>query len=77
MKTSRNIGLFSIIFFILGNLGFAAEKVQQQTYVSSIILTAPWGQKNLFMDKEPSPPGEFGIFDQYTRHPNVVDQGPV
>src|SRR3972149_10805647 len=67
--------IFSGVFYILSLTAFGTE--QQQTYVSNIILSAPWGQKNLFMDKEPSPPGEFGIFDPYTRDPNAVDQGPI
>jgi hypothetical protein len=29
------------------------------------------------MDKEPSPPGEFGIFDPYSRDPKAFDEGPV
>jgi hypothetical protein len=65
------------LFLIIPVLGICADSTLQGTYVSSVILTAPWGQKNLFMDKEPSPPGEFGIFDQYSRDPSVVDQGPV
>jgi hypothetical protein len=32
-----------------------------------VILSAPWGQK----------PGEFGIYDPYTRNPKAVDQGPI
>jgi hypothetical protein len=67
--------IFSGVFYILSLTAFGTE--QQQTYVSMIILNAPWGQKNLFMDKEPSPAGEFGIFDQYARDPNAVDRGPV
>ncbi|HVP36519.1 MAG TPA: hypothetical protein VMT04_05935 [Terriglobales bacterium] len=77
MKTSKNIGLFLVISSILGNHGFAAQQAQQQTYTSTVILSAPWGQKNLYMDKELSSPGEFGIFDPYTREPNAVDQGPI
>jgi hypothetical protein len=29
------------------------------------------------MDREPSPSGEFGIYDPYTRDPKAFDEGPV
>jgi hypothetical protein len=77
MKRVKIICLFLGLFFILTIFGFAVDEVQQQTYVSRIILTAPWGQKNLYMDKEASSPGQFGIFDPYTRNPKAFDEGPV
>ena len=77
MKSSKIICLFFGLFFILSVCGLTADEVQQQTYASRLILTAPWGQKNLYMDREPSPPGEFGIFDPYTRNPKAFDEGPV
>lgn len=77
MKTSRIINIFCGIFLVLNLCELWAEKPQQQTYVSAVVLNAPWGQKNLYMDGEPSPPGEFGIFDPYSRDPNAVDQGPI
>jgi hypothetical protein len=33
----------------------------QETYVSAVIISAPWGKKNLVYDGEESPAGEFGI----------------
>lgn len=32
----------------------------QETYISKVILQAPWGEKNLVNGKEESKPGEFG-----------------
>jgi hypothetical protein len=37
------------------------ETSAQETYVSQVIIQAPWGEKNLWFDKEESNPGEFGI----------------
>ena len=37
------------------------EAIEQETYVSEVIIQAPWGEKNLWYDKEESKPGEFGI----------------
>lgn len=37
------------------------QPVQEETYVSKVILQAPWAEKNLVDDGEESPPGEFGI----------------
>jgi len=36
------------------------DTVQQETYVSEVIISAPWGEKNLVYDGEASPPGQFG-----------------
>jgi hypothetical protein len=33
----------------------------EQTYVSEVVLRAPWAEKNLVYDGEESPPGEFGL----------------
>ncbi len=38
------------------------ESVQKETYVSKVILSVPWGEKNLVYDKEESKPGEFGYY---------------
>lgn len=42
-----------------------AEEVQdtttQETYVSQVIISTPWAEKNLVYDGEESPPGEFGL----------------
>ncbi len=42
---------------------FGAEEktVQQQTYTPQIIINAPWGEKSVYISKEASPPGEFGL----------------
>jgi hypothetical protein len=32
----------------------------QETYVSEVVISAPWAEKNLVYGKEESPPGEFG-----------------
>jgi hypothetical protein len=36
----------------------------QETYVSKVVISAPWGEKNLYKyaGGEESPPGEFGIY---------------
>jgi hypothetical protein len=39
----------------------AKDTLAQETYVSEVILQAPWAEKNLVDDGEESPPGEFGI----------------
>ncbi len=36
------------------------ESVQKETYVSAVVISAPWAKKNLVYDKEESPTGEFG-----------------
>jgi hypothetical protein len=33
----------------------------QKTYVSKVLISAPWAKKNLVYDGEESPPGEFGL----------------
>lgn len=35
--------------------------LEKQTYVSEVVLRAPWAEKNLVYDGEESPPGEFGL----------------
>ncbi|NIM96931.1 MAG: hypothetical protein GTO24_02245 [candidate division Zixibacteria bacterium] len=37
------------------------EPVQKENYVSEVIISAPWAEKNLVDDGEESPPGLFGI----------------
>ncbi|NIN01369.1 MAG: hypothetical protein GTO24_25740 [candidate division Zixibacteria bacterium] len=37
------------------------DTVPQETYVSEVILSAPWAKKNLIYGGEESPPGEFGL----------------
>lgn len=67
MKNLKNICLVLGLFPILIASAFATEVVQQQTYTSRVILSAPWGNQ----------PGEFGINDPYSRDPKIVDAGPV
>jgi len=74
MKILRNLSFTLVSFFVIESFLLAA---QQQNYTSAVLLSAPWGQKNLRMDKEPSAPGEFGLFDPYTRNPKAFDEGPV
>jgi hypothetical protein len=37
------------------------EPVQKETYVSEVILRAPWATRSLVYDGEESPPGKFGL----------------
>ncbi|MFQ6003367.1 MAG: hypothetical protein ACE5KJ_06430, partial [Candidatus Zixiibacteriota bacterium] len=41
------------------------EPVRKETYVSKVILQAPWGEKNLVYDKEESKSGEFGVHEEF------------
>jgi hypothetical protein len=41
--------------------GGSSETATQETYVSEVIISAPWAEKNLEYDGEESPPGEFGL----------------
>jgi hypothetical protein len=34
----------------------------QETYISAVVISAPWAKKNLVYDGEESPPGEFGVY---------------
>jgi len=42
-------------------LGICADNAVQGTYVPSVVLTAPWGNKNLSDHGLPSEPGKFGF----------------
>jgi len=81
------------IFFLLGlALGVAsiwamvqsqqtekqAGQVQQETYVSKVIIQAPWGAKNLVYDKEESKPGQFGyhVSEETEIAPNTFTVAP-
>jgi hypothetical protein len=39
----------------------APEPVEKETYVSKVIISAPWGKTNLVYNGKESPPGEFGL----------------
>jgi sugar lactone lactonase YvrE len=56
----------------------AKEQVQQETYVSKVVIQAPWGAKNLVYDKEESKPGEFGFHssEEATIAPNTFTIAP-
>ena len=41
----------------------------QETYVSEVVISAPWAEKNLVYDGEVSPPGEFGIHEHFSGTP--------
>jgi hypothetical protein len=43
----------------------------QETYVSEVIISAPWGKKNLVYGKEESPPEEFGYHVPKEESPSV------
>jgi len=40
----------------------AEDSLAQETYVSEVVLQAPWAEKNLVYDGEESPRGEFGVY---------------
>ncbi len=80
MNRLTKISVFLIpILILVFSLIIATEKetIQQQTYTPQVIINAPWGKKNVHMDKEASPEGEFGIFDPYSRNSKAYDEGPV
>jgi hypothetical protein len=49
------------LFLMLPVVGICADNSLQGIYVPSVVLTAPWGDKNLFDDKVASEPGKFGF----------------
>lgn len=49
------------LFLMLPILGICADNTLQGTYVPQIVLTAPWGEKNLSDNGETSKPGTFGL----------------
>jgi hypothetical protein len=54
------------------------DTVQQETYVSEVIISAPWGEKNLVYDGETSPPGQFGyhVDDETEMGPSCLAVAP-
>ena len=57
------IGVASIWAMVQSQQPEKSEKqVQQETYVSKVVIQAPWGVKNLVYDKEESKPGEFAFY---------------
>jgi hypothetical protein len=75
IKIGGIVVLFGLLAFFAAQLLFTQEvkqikpasspqpqdSIPQETYVSKVIISAPWGKKNLVYDKEESPPGEFGF----------------
>jgi hypothetical protein len=41
--------------------GDSSDTATQETYVSQVIISTPWAEKNLVYDGEESSPGEFGL----------------
>jgi hypothetical protein len=74
IKIGGVVVLFGLLVFFGAQLLFTQEVKQikpirpskpqdtipKDTYVSKVIISAPWGKKNLVYGKEESPPGEFG-----------------
>lgn len=67
MNKLKNICLVLGLLPILIAPAFAIEMVQQQTYSSRVILSAPWGQN----------PSEFGLDNPYAHNPKGHDLGPI
>ncbi|MCJ7457979.1 MAG: hypothetical protein MUP17_03180 [candidate division Zixibacteria bacterium] len=67
MKNLKNIHLVLGLLLVLITPVFATETVQQQTYGSKVILSAPWGQN----------PGEFGLDNPYAHNSKAHDLGPI
>jgi len=44
------------------------EPTAQETYISEVVIQAPWGERNLWYDKQESGPGEFGM--------HITGEGP-
>ncbi|MDH4223663.1 MAG: hypothetical protein OEV55_09020 [candidate division Zixibacteria bacterium] len=62
MKTSHKISILITLVLILLILNLKANNLPQSSYVPTVVITAPWGEKNFRMDKESSKPGEFGFY---------------
>jgi hypothetical protein len=76
------IGVASIWAIVQSQSAPGGEKttgqVQQETYISMVVIQAPWGAKNLVYDKEESKPGEFGFHssEEATIAPNTFTVAP-
>ena len=62
MKKAVLIVIFFAFLGILFIVSNHADNVEKETYVSRVIIDAPWGEKNLFKDKVPSERGKFGFW---------------
>jgi hypothetical protein len=61
MKPYLKIFMLLILFLVLQVLAFCADYTPKGTYVPNIVLTAPWDEKNLRVDKVQSEPGKIGF----------------
>jgi hypothetical protein len=73
MKSYSKIIIQLILFLMLQVLAFCSDNTQKGTYLSNIVLTAPWGKNNLRNDKIPSEPGTFG----FTIDAEGIEHGPT
>ncbi len=51
-----------LLLIIIPKLWGDGAEVQQGRYVPQVLISAPWGEKNLTYDEEVSRPGEFGLY---------------
>jgi hypothetical protein len=61
MKICVTIMVVSILIVIVFILNLKADDVIQGTYEPNVVLSVPWGEKNLSYDEVASKPGEFGF----------------
>ncbi|MDH4222918.1 MAG: hypothetical protein OEV55_05190 [candidate division Zixibacteria bacterium] len=57
----RKISILITLVLTLLILNLKANNLPQGSYVPTVVISAPWGEKNLFDDNEPSIPGTFGF----------------
>jgi hypothetical protein len=62
MKRYTKIFISIVTIVFLPNSGIKGQTPKQGTYEPQVILSAPWGEKNLRMDSISSEPGEFGFY---------------
>ncbi len=76
LKVTAMVISLSLLFFFSAEVLFTQEKQEikppqpsksqdttmQETYVSKVLISAPWAKKNLVYDDEESPLGEFGVY---------------
>jgi hypothetical protein len=75
LKVKAVVIPLSLMFFFNAEVLFSQQKQEfkppqpsksqdttiQETYISKVIISAPYSKKNLVYDGEQSPPGEFGV----------------
>jgi hypothetical protein len=62
MKTHSKTIILLILLLIFLILVLKADNTRQGTYVPSVVLAAPWGDKNIIIDNVSSEPGKFGFY---------------